>query len=445
MRTAAATLLAFALLAPTADAKKRAPTVPSTLAAMEHAGKLTHDQRTTYARLWSRSKRAVRHLRGSARWNFDGVLDNTNSLARRRLLDDRVVPAFLTLQRNYEWFWAERRGTATYGARRSFGDSPVIFQFYPGSGWQIQVLGNFGRLNGLARSRHTKLADLTRFADDLLALAVKRSRFLTLEYYFPWDGGAPGWVSGMATATGAQALSRVWKRTHDDRYRDAAEQMLGAFFTSPPRGVRVRRSSARAHYLLYSQSPREFVGNGFAQTLIALDEVERTIGGTRARVALERGLNQADVEMPRYDTGAWSLYWHKPGSRHGAESDLHYHELFTGFLKKLCRRFPDRGDFCGLHDRFVAYESQPVELGPLHARRHGRSLSVRVRVSKRGSGKLLLLRGARVVARGSSELRRGTRTLRLTLPRRHGTYTLRLDAVSLNGVESSRSRTLRLR
>ena len=445
MRSAAATLIAFALLAPSASAKSHAPTVPSTLGAMARSGTITQEQRAAYARLWSRSSRAARRLRGSARWNFGGVLANTASLARRRLLGDRVVPAFLTLQRNYEWFWTGRRGTAAYGARRTFGDSPVIFQFYPGSGWQIQVLGSFGRLNGLARSRHTSRGDLTRFADDLLALAVRRDGFLTLEYYFPWDGGAPGWVSGMATATGAQALARVWKRTRDDRYRDAAQQMLGAFFTSPPRGVRVSRGSDRAHYLLYSQSPRTFVGNGFAQTLIALDEVERTIGGTRARIALERGLNQADTEMRRYDTGAWSLYWHRPGSRSGEESDLHYHRLFTGFLATLCKRFPDRGGFCGLHDRFVAYESQPVELGTLHAHRKGRSLSVRVRVSKRSSGTLLLLRRERVVTSSSSELRRGTRTLRLTLPRGRGTYTLRLDAVSLNGVRSSRSRTLRLR
>ena len=446
MRIITLLVLAAALAAPPAAlAKSPAPGVRSTLDAMERAGRIGAADHARYDRLWVHSLRAARRLHGAARWNFAGVLANTRSLARRRLLAARVAPAFLTLERNFDWFWNERHASLPYGARRTFAGSPLIFQFYPGSGWQIQMLGSFGRLNALARSRRTSSDTLTELADALLAVSNERRGFLAFEYLFPWSGGAPGWISGMATATGAQALTRVWRRTGDARYRDAAESMLGAFFRAPPWGVRVTRGAGRAHYVLYSQSPRMFVGNGFAQTLIALEELSRTLGGTRVSTALERGLNQADAGMRRYDTGAWSLYWRRPGTRSGDESDLHYHRLLTGFLGKLCRRLPERGDFCDLRDRFRRYETEPVAIGPIHARRSGHALVIRVRVSKRGSGTLTLGRGTRALRRGAVALRRGMRTFRLPLPRRGGSYTLRLAATSLNGVSSSRERTLRLR
>jgi hypothetical protein len=424
--------------------RRALPVLCLVAAALARKGSLSDGEHDRYRREWTRARRAVRRLRGSARWNFAGVIANTRSLARRRLLGARLAPAFLTLERNYEWFWTERRPSARYGARTTFGDSPLIFQFYPRSGWQIQPLGSFGRLNGLARSKRTSDATLSAFADALLAVAVERKGFLAVEYYFPWAGGAPGWVSGMAAATGAAAFARVWHRTGDARYRDAAERMLGVFFARPPWGVRVDRGGGRRHYLLYSQTPRVLIGNGFAQSLIGLSDVERITGSRRAGVALEHGLAQADVGMRRYDTGYWSLYWRRPGSRSGRESDLHYHQLFKGFLTTLCRRFPERS-FCGVRDRFARYEQEPVRIGRLHVRRHRRTMRVRVWVSKPGSGVVRLMRGGRAVRRASVGLGRGSRVIAWRVPRRAGRYLLRIDAVSLTGVTSARTRTVVVR
>lgn len=435
--------LAAVLLAPPRAAAGQDP-VRATLDSMESRGELGASQHDAYSREWSRARRAARKLKGISQWNFAGVMANATSLARRDLLAGRLAPVFLTIRRNYEWFWTERQGSAPYGARRTFDGSPVILQFYPGEGWQVQPLANFGRLNGLARSRHTGTGTLVAYADALLSLAVERKGFLAFEYYFPWAGGAPGWISGMTTATGMSAFARVSKRTGDPRYRDAAVQMLGAFFTRPPWGIRLWLGNGRAHYLQYSQSPDELIGNAFAQSLIGLDVFARLGGGSRAELALKRGLRQADVEIERYDTGAWSLYWHRPGSSRGAESDLHYHQLFEGFLAKLCKRFPD-GPFCRTADRFARYETEPVTIGRLQARRRGKALRVRVWVSKRGSGTLSLTRRGRTIRRTQVALTRGTHTVAWLAPHRRRTYRLTFRALSLNGIASSAERRLKLR
>jgi D-glucuronyl C5-epimerase C-terminus len=441
-RLLAYTVLLLALFALAGHAA-RAASVQHTLDSAAARGKLSPELHRQYSRDWSHARSAVRHLHGAARSNLRSVLSNTWSLARRHMLGARLTPVFLTIERNYHWFWRKRHGPAAYGARRTFGHSPVIFEFYPGLGWQIQPLGNFGKLNGLAAAHHTGLSRLRTYADALLPLAVHRKRFLAFEYYFPWTGGRPGWISGMATATGIAALGRVWKRTGDPRYRDAAEAMLGAFFAPPPWGIRLYRGHGRYHYLQYSQAPHMLVGNAFAQALIGLDDFVRITGSSRAKLALKRGLHQADARMRRFDTGAWSLYWRRAGTRHGGESDLHYHQLFEGFLAKLCKRF-DSGPFCGLHERFARYETEPVHIGHLRVRRHGRILRIRVWTSKRGTSTLRLLHGRHTIRSGSLWLDRGTHVVTWPAPKRHRHYKLRLEATSLNGLDSARERTFPL-
>ena len=207
----------------------------------------------------------------------------------------------------------------------------------------------------------------------------------------------------------------------------------------PPRG------HGGDHYLQYSQAPGLLVGNAFAQSLIGLDDFKRITGSSRAGLALERGLHQARRSFRRFDTGAWSLYWHRPGSRHGNESDLHYHVLFLGFLEKLCPRFPS-GPFCTLRDNFARYETEPVKIGRLAARRRGRTLHIRYTVSKRGSGTLTLSKpGGHALHSVRLGLSRGSRLIVWDAPRRRGTYELKLETESLNGLESSASKLVKLR
>jgi D-glucuronyl C5-epimerase-like protein len=438
-------VLMGALLLPAAGAEARRPSIQKTLNSLAAQGAITPEQHTQYTRDYSRARSAVRHLRGSARSNMQGVLDNIAYLAGQNTLGARVVPVFLTLERNYEWFWTDRNGPAAYGARRSFDGTRLIFEFYPGSGWQITELGNFGKLNGLAAAKRTKLSVLTAYGNELLPLAVDRGGFLAFEYYFPWSGGKPGWISGMATATGMAAFARVWKRTGDPRFLEAGQRMLGAFSLAPPTGVLLDQGSNRAYYLQYSQDPDLMVGNAFAQSIIGLDDFATITGDTNAAAARDRALAEAAVDMPVYDTGAWSLYWHRPGSKVGGESDLHYHQLFEGFLEKLCARFPT-GPFCTLHDNFARYETEPVKITRLAARKQKRTLRIRYTVSKRGSGTLTLSKGGKTVASSRFTFTSGgDHLLTWTAPKKRGSYELSFDTVSLNGLKSSAVKTVNLR
>ena len=79
--------------------------------------------------------------------------------------------------------------------------------------------------------------------------------------------------------------------------------------------------------------------------------------------AVPTGDRAARREIPRYDTGAWSLY-----ASGGAESDLGYHRLVRDFLQSLCER-TKAGAYCGRGE----------EVRPLPARAHARRLRRRRR------------------------------------------------------------------
>ncbi len=403
-----------------------------TLDRLEQQGR--HDTATLAAwrREWRAARRTTRRLTGSSRHNLGGVIANTRSLASRGMLAARARPAFATLRRNVAWFVDERAPAPLNGTRDGFG-TDLVWQFYDGSGWQLQPLGSFGALNALLRRRRTD-ERIRVLADQLLELGVWRRGFLAFEYLFPWGGGRPGWISGMAQATGMQAFAGAARRLGDPRLLRAATRMRPAFERNPPWGVRRVTGGGRVHFLLYSQSPRLLVGNGFAQALLGLDRYRELSGDRHAERLVAQGLAQARRNLPRFDTGAWSLYFRTP-SGPGSESDLHYHRVFTGFLGQMCERFAERR-LCRLHDRFTAYEGEPVEISRLRARARRGRVVVTMRVSKRSSVTVRLRSRDRVLSASSRALLRGHEQFILPRPRTRRAVRVEVEAASLTGIAS---------
>ena len=421
-----------ALAAPAAAAKPR-ETVNRTLARLAADGPYDAGEVARWKGDWRVARRAVRRLRADERRNLAGVIANTRSLAARRLLRARARPAFETLRRNLDWFVERRARTPANGAREGFG-TDVVWQFYARSGWQLQPLGSFGALNALLKRRRTD-ERVRVLADQLLRLGVWRKGFLAFEYLFPWDGGKPGWISGMAQATGMQALAGAYRRLGDPRLLRAAARMRPAFERRPPWGVRRPTGRGRAHFLLYSQSPRLLVGNGFAQALLGLDRYREISGDPRAARLVEEGLAQARYNLPRFDTGAWSLYSRTP-SGPGTESDLHYHQVFAGFLEQLCERFGEQR-LCRMHEHFLAYEAEPVEITGLRVRERRRRVVVTLRVSKRSTVTVTARAGDRVIARSTRALLRGPERFVFARPRTRRQIAVEVRATSLTGVSST--------
>ncbi|MDQ5808445.1 MAG: D-glucuronyl C5-epimerase family protein, partial [Actinomycetota bacterium] len=376
-----AALLALACALPAIAA---ADGVDDALAAIEAGGGTDPVIVEAWQRDWRDAKIAARRLTGTPKTHVSGVVKDTRSLARRGMLVERVRPAMLIVQRNVEWFWRERQAAPANGTRRAFPGSDVVFQLYSGHGWQLQPLANLGTLNALSKRR--RISERTRmWAEDLLQLAVRRNGALAFEYLFPWAGGEPGWASAMPQAIALETYARLGNRAE-------AREMLEVFRQEPPFGVRYAPEAGRAHYLMYPQAPRLLIGNGFAQAVLSLHaysllEPDDPVVQETYQLALA----EARAAMSMYDTGAWSLYHHEPGSTRGQESDLHYHRVFREFLESLCDRVGGE-PFCGMAESFALYETEPVRFGTPRIAAGKAFIEGRVFLSKRSTIRATLYR-----------------------------------------------------
>jgi hypothetical protein len=156
-------------------------------------------------------------------------------------------------------------------------------------------------------------------------------------------------VSGLAQATGIEALARLSQLFNDPSYAQLAGSMLGAFQQSPPAGIRVTRDGGN-HYLIYSFAPHYYVLNAFLQSLIGLFDYVKITGDQNAQALFDAGNVAALKELPRYDTGKWALYSlpQKEVSSYG------YMSLVTGFLDGLCQR-TGTAQYCRTAKRWHGY------------------------------------------------------------------------------------------
>ena len=188
----------------------------------------------------------------------------------------------------------------------------------------------------------------------MLRVSSRRAGFRAWEYWFPFGGGYPPWASGMATATGMQALARGATFFGEPRFMTAASQALPIFLKPPGVGVRVRSASGRGyHYLLYSFAPGLRVLNAFLQAVTGLYDYWKLSDDERAETLFRKGDRAARRETPRYDTGSWS-YYALPNKN---LSTMDYHVLVTGFLENLCERLEARV-YCRTARRFARYTEE---------------------------------------------------------------------------------------
>jgi hypothetical protein len=418
-----ATVLAV-LLAP-AGAPAQAPrTVPSELDALLAAGAIDQLHHDAWAESYDNAKATLKKLHGTRRRQLDAVIANTRVIAKTGLLTPTRAPlVFLTLQRNRAWWSAG--SLLRYGQRVMFAGSQLVWQYYPGQGIQVQWLGTFGRANGLfQQTGHDD--DLRALLDEALGLATARAGGIAWESLFRFDHGAPPWVSGLSQGTALQALSRAASRLGEPRYFEAARAALGIFRTPPPEGVRVD-TPVGARYLQYSFAPSLHIINGFIQALNGLYDFATFANDAEGRALFAAGEAQARVELPAFDTGAWSLY------QPGRESDLGYHVLVRDFLRALCKRVPDPTLYCTEADRFTAYLRQPPVLALRSTFAVARKSSKLVfTLNKVSTVTLTVLRRGKPVLTRSARFGYGRHAFAIR-PRRRGGLDVRLRAVDLAG------------
>jgi D-glucuronyl C5-epimerase-like protein len=377
------------------------------------------------------AKATAKRLTGARKAQLSGAIKAVEDInARGDLRAARLAPLFLTLQRNREW-WGTQPLPAS-GARISFPGSELIWQYVPGQGLQLHPLADFGKLNAYAKGRKRNYPRMEQMLDELLAIAVPRGGGLAWEYYFTFDGGKPPWVSGLAQGTGLQAIARAaTKLGRLPELLPTIQQGLTLFEQPPPTGVRIRTASG-AHYVQYSFWPSLRVLNGFVQSLNGLFDVAQLTGDPRAAQLFADGDREARVEVPTYDTGAWSLYSRNAITR---ESDLSYHTLLRDFLAQLCDRTGAQ-PYCTAEAHFTTYLTVPPALALRTARlRGGKPGALKFSLSKisRATVRVTGPNGNQVLAAGTGVVGRGTRAVTWKVPRKPGAYTVQVDATDLAG------------
>jgi len=409
--------------APLAALAQKRRTVPGELKKLLAAGAIDDATYAERRAAYDDAKRTVKKLSGLRKLELGAVVKTLEGVAARgQLTASRLAPLFLTLQRNREW-WT-KGPLLSSGRRVGFDGSQIVWQYYPGAGIQIQVLGTFGKVNALWSSRQSTA--LGQAVDELLPLAAERAGGLAWEYYFDYRAGKAPWVSSLAQGTALQALSRAAQRLR--RQADVfpvTGRGLSIFEQAAPEGVRVP-AGAGAHYAQYSFEPGLRILNGFIQSLVGLYDYGRIAGDERAKALFTAGEARARQEVPTYDTGAWSLYSRGTVTH---ESDLGYHTLLRDFLESLCNRTQSTV-YCGAEEHFTTYlTTDPVVQLTSRRLRGGAYGRIKMSLDKISGVTLRITRGEKLVhTRYVGSLSRGKHTLGWQVPRKRGIYTVTLAA-----------------
>src|SRR3954467_15134212 len=226
---------------------------------------------------------------------------------------------------NTRWFashWDQKAGADVV----DYSDG-TWYRAFPPMGFQFHPLEEFGKLNNFVAQKNSARA--AQLAQALVDRSVVRAGGLAWEYYFRFERGRPPWISGMAQAVAAQALSRAGTLLADPTFTSASQRV---YKTVPS----LTRSVQAGPWIRLYAFNNDTVLNAQLQTIVSLqDYAGRT--GDQAATNLAAQLQAAAVGMlPRFDTGYWSLY-----SLGGAEAPLDYHQYVVRLLGILSKRTQD--------------------------------------------------------------------------------------------------------
>src|ERR671930_2374229 len=178
---------------------------------------------------------------------------------------------FAMLAFNTRWFashWDQKPGRDVVDPADG-----TWYRAFPGIGFQFHPLENFGKLNNfVAKKDGVRTGDL---AQALLDRGVARAGGLAWEYYFRFGGGRPPWISGMAQAVAAQALSRAGSLLADPTLTSASQR---AYRTVPS----LTRSVPTGPWIRIYAFNNDAVLNAQLQAVVSLQDYATKTGDQAA-------------------------------------------------------------------------------------------------------------------------------------------------------------------
>jgi hypothetical protein len=365
---------------------------------------------------------------GDVTTTLDGIAND------KQLTVSRLPVLMLTLANNTS-YWKTGAALAN-GASVQFQGSELVWEYYAGSGIQLQVLHTFGEADGYYEAGPADYPKLVTLMSEMVPLAVRRGGGLAWEYYFNWEGGKPPWVSAMAQATGLEALTNAYLATKNPQYLSYAHQALPLLESKPPVGVAVT-TPLGTRYLQYSFTPGTDIINAFLQTLLGLYDYEQVSLDPVANTLYNAGNRQAESELTSFVTGGWSLY--QPG-----EADpLSYHTLVTGFLKLLCSK-TEVPVYCSTYQQFAAdLLSRPQLTLTTTSASAGKKFGLQFKLTKYAAVGVTLSSGGKNFLYTKQSFYAGTDSF--AVPKlKAGTYTLAMSVTDPAGHYASLSTTLQV-
>jgi D-glucuronyl C5-epimerase C-terminus len=420
-----------------AHASRAERTVRGELTRLYRTRQISGSAYRSYSASFNSAVATAKRLGGTRGYELEAVVQNLHGIAVAGALTASRLPAlFLTLERNRQW-WSSGPLLSS-GQRVEFTGSQLVWEYYPSQGIELQVLGTFGKADGLYTAGPSQYPNLRQLLSEMIPLAAQRGGGLTWEYYFNFDGGAPPWTSAMSQGTALEALTRASKafgqssgsggatsQPPSNSYLRIAQRALPIFTVAPPVGVRVS-TALGARYLQYTFTPGTDIINAFLQSLIGLYDYAHVSGNGEAQRLFAAGDAQARAELPQFVSGDWSLY------QPGVQDPLDYHTLVTGFLDELCTR-TSAPVYCTTAKHFHADLTTPPALQLLTARSSPKTtFAIRFSVSKYAHVGIVVVRGGSTVFLTSGYFSSGVSTFAIPALTT-GTYTIRLAATDLPG------------
>jgi hypothetical protein len=371
-RSIATLVAAIVAGGPTATTARAASPDPvrAAISAAEARGAIDPGHAQAYRATYGSALGALPAIGGVRRRELRAAVHIVRDIARRGALTAERMPlAFLTLQRNVEWWTAHGppaagspgekdaqgrrckplRRLRARAARVTFPESGLVWEYYRGLGLQLHINGTFAAATTLLGTKDP--AAITRAAqilDEMRPLASHRAGALTWEYFFPFGGGTPPWGSSLSQATAIEAYTAAAILLGRPDYLQTARDLVGVFALRPPAGVNVRLRRDGSWFALYTFAPGAHVLNAQLNAVTALHDLAAVTHDPRTTALAREGLRAARRHIARFDTGRWSLY-----AEHGPLADLNYHVLNRDLARTLCQRTGERA-ICNAWHSFTA-------------------------------------------------------------------------------------------
>jgi heparosan-N-sulfate-glucuronate 5-epimerase len=178
-------------------------------------------------------------------------------------------------------------------------------------------------------------------ADWLCANLEQNSHGLWVwNHHFDWeyrDKLEAPWYSGLAQGQGISLLLRARAHTGDEKYSRAAGRAFVSL-TEPISAGGVLFEDAETNLWIeeYLVNPPTHILNGFMWALWGVYDYWLACGDESARKLFDRGVLTLIRNLPRYDTGYWSLY-EQSGTRLKMLASPFYHRLHIVQLRVMAQ------------------------------------------------------------------------------------------------------------